>query len=351
MSIPEIQQAWRVVGRGDPSKVLRFDRDVPVPKKPVKGEVLIKVHAVALNPVGYKIMRVAPSFVIKRPYISESDLAGTVVDANGTSFKEGDRVYGWIPVPTIIKTRMGALAQYTRVPANNLVPIPENTSPVQAAGITLASMTAYQALFDVGGLQPEQSVFINGGSSAVGAFAIQLAKAAGCTVTASASGKNEEYVRSLGADKFVDYTKAPLHETLANQPPTPKYHVFLEAVGLIDTSLYTNSEAYLAPGGTFVSLGPQPKGFDIAAIVKVAWKVFLQPRFLGGTNRSWKLVQVRHKREDLEQIARYVAEGKVKPIVDSVYSFEDTLKAYDRLLTSRATGKVVIKVDPDVSTE
>lgn len=99
------------------------------------------------------------------------------------------------------KARPGTLAQYTRVPADNLIPVPPGLTTVQAAGITLAAVTAYQALFDTGGLQPEQSVFVNGGSTAVGAFAIQLAKAVGCRVAASASAKNEAYVRGLGADE------------------------------------------------------------------------------------------------------------------------------------------------------
>lgn len=98
-------------------------------------------------------------------------------------------------------TGMGTLCQYTRLPAENLVLRPPNISVVEAAGITLAGQTAYQALFDLGKLEPSQSVFINGGSTAVGAFAIQIAKAHGCKVVASASGKNEEFVRSLGADE------------------------------------------------------------------------------------------------------------------------------------------------------
>ncbi|TFY53735.1 hypothetical protein EVJ58_g9286 [Rhodofomes roseus] len=367
MSIPETQHAWRVVGKGEPSKVLRLDKDVPVPKKLDKGEVLVKVQAAALNPVAYKLMKTAPNFIAKRPYVPEHDVAGIIVDANGTGFKEGDQVFGWSPVAIPFKAGTGVLAQYARIKAEELVPLPANVTPVQASGVTLVAMTAYRALFDLGGLQPEQSVFINGGSTAVGAFAIQLAKAVGCKVTASASAKNEEYVRSLGADEFVDYTKAPLHQTLASNPPTPKFHVFLEAVGLLDTSLYAHSEAYLAPGGTFISVGPQPKGFDVVGLAILAWKVYLQPRFLGGTKRSWKyvrsismsiafmlmsnarIVQARAKRADQEQIATYLAEGKIKPLVDSVYSFEDALKAYERLMTSRATGKVVIKVDPDVA--
>ena len=98
MSIPATQRAWRVTGKGAPSKVLRLDTDVSVQKKLAKGEVLVRVQAAALNPVGYKIMKHAPGFVIKRPYIPESDLAGVVVDANGTELKGGEQVFGWIPV-------------------------------------------------------------------------------------------------------------------------------------------------------------------------------------------------------------------------------------------------------------
>lgn len=269
-------------------------------------------------------MKLIPNFILKKPYIPEHDLAGIVVDANDTEFQNGDEVFGFIPVcaspphqqvavkllihhhtAVAVKERKGALAQYASISASHIVRRPVNVTPTQAAGIPLAAMTAYQALFDVAHLKPEQHVFINGGSTAVGGFAIQIAKSIGCKVVASASGKNESYVRSLGADEvsvglhhyvtplerlrqFVDYTMGPLHATLAANPPSQKYHVFLETVGLLDTSLYTSSEAYLAPGGIFVSTGPQPKGFDIAGLSKLAWKIFLQPRWLGGTKRTWK---------------------------------------------------------------
>ncbi|TBU35309.1 NAD(P)-binding protein [Dichomitus squalens] len=173
-------------------------------------------------------------------------------------------------------------------------------------------------------LEAGQSVFINGGSTAVGSFAIQLAKAKGAHVAVSASGKNEEYVRNLGADEFFDYTKAPLHEQLIAANPNPKYHAFFEAVGTADPALFVESEKYL----------------------KFLWKVLLQPSWLGGTKRTWKLIFVVPTKKDLEAFAKLVEEGKVKPLIDSVFSFEDTLKAYERIKTDRATGKVVVKVDP-----
>ncbi|CCM03949.1 uncharacterized protein FIBRA_06102 [Fibroporia radiculosa] len=322
MSIPRTQRAWLVAAKGTPAQVLRMDDNVPVPTL-AKGEVLVQVRAAALNPVAYKIMGMVPGFILKRPYIPEHDLAGIVVDANGSKFKTGDEVFGFLSAPPAFRRPSGTLAQYARVPASALVCRPTNISWTEAAGIPLVAMTAYQALFKIAKLEAGQSVFVNGGSTAVGAFAIQLAKANGCTVAASASGKNEAFVRGLGADEFFDYTKGPLHETLA-AANLPKFHVFLEAVG------------------------PQPKGFDIGGFWKLVWKVYLQPGWLGGTRRSWRIISVANNGDDLQRVAAYVSEGKIKPIVDSTFAFEDALEAYERMTSGRATGKIVIKVDPNV---
>ncbi|OCH89445.1 NAD(P)-binding protein [Obba rivulosa] len=346
-SVPPTMRAWRVVRKGEPSKALQFDENVPVPSKLSPGDVLVKVQAAALNPVGYKLMKLLPNFIAKRPHIAEYDLAGVVVDGNGTKWKAGDAVYGMITSQQTMKTRQGALAEYTGLPASNLLARPSSVPPTQAAGLTLAGLTAYQCLFRVGGLEPGQSVFVNGGSTAVGAFAIQLAKAVGCTVAASASGKNEQFVKSLGADEFFDYTKEPLHKQLEARAPSPKYHLIVEAVGLIDLSIYTHSEAYLAPGGAFVSVGPQPNGFDVPAISKLLWDAFLKPTWLGGTKRAFKIIRVTLVEEDMQAFGKYVEEGKVKAPVDSVYEFRDVLKAYERMMTGRATGKIIVKVDPE----
>ena len=108
--------------------------------------------------------------------------------------------------------------------------------------------------------------------------------------------------------QFFDYTKAPLHEQLIAAAPNPKYHIFLEAVGILDPTLFVQSEAYLAPGGVFISVGPQGKG--IGNMAHFAWKVFLQPGFLGGTKRKWKLVAVvPDRKKNMEPFAKLVEEG------------------------------------------
>src|SRR5882762_646921 len=105
------------------------------------------------------------------------------------------------PTDLALKTRQGALCEYTVVPAGNVVSRPDNVTPIQAAGISLTCMTAYQSLFNIAKLEEGQTVFINGGSTAVGTYAIQMAKARGINVVATASGKNEEYVKKAGADQ------------------------------------------------------------------------------------------------------------------------------------------------------
>ncbi|KAH9915045.1 NAD-P-binding protein [Epithele typhae] len=352
--LPKTQKSWRPTAKGKPADVLKLREDTPIPPL-TKGTVLVKVHAVALNPVGYKVLDFLPGFLLRRIQAHEFDLAGVVVDGNGTDFKPGDEIFGSNPVPVTVSSGWGSLAQYARVQAGRAVLRPACLTPVQAAGIPIAGLTAYQALQNIGALKPGQRVFVNGGSTAVGAWAIQLAKAWGARVVgASTSAKNEQYVRGCGADVVYDYAKAPLHEQLISAAKEAKekakegeeaegvYDVFFEAVGFMDPALFVHSAAYLAPKGVFVSVGPQGPGLP-----SFLWNVMLKPGFLGGTKRKWKLVNVDPIKKDLEAFAKLCEEGKVKPLVDSVFAFEDALKAYERVMTGRATGKVVIKVDSD----
>jgi NADPH:quinone reductase-like Zn-dependent oxidoreductase len=160
---------------------------------------------------------------------------------------------------------------------------------------------------EIAKLESGQTVFVNGGSSCIGAMAIQIAKARGVRVVACASGRNEELVRNLGADEvsvlwvifkgctdsiqFFDYTKRPLHEQLRDDPPNPKFHAFIECVGIIDPSLYLYSPAYLAPGAPFITSGPLPSGLalnDILLTLKQAFEALIRPTWLGGVNRPYK---------------------------------------------------------------
>jgi len=157
---------------------------------------------------GFKLMRLTPNSFFKR--VAEYDFAGEVADANGNpGFKVGDQVFGSIPVGGSFKNGQGALAQYAYVPAKTLTHRPEEISPNEASGIAIVAMTAYAALYEFGKLEAGQRIFINGGSTSVGIYAIQIAKALGCKVYASASGKNEEFLKDLGVDEVRTHQLNP----------------------------------------------------------------------------------------------------------------------------------------------
>ena len=153
-------------------------------------------------------MRLVPNSFFKR--ISEHDFAGEVVDTNGEPrFKVGDQVFGAISLGESFRSGQGALAQYAYVSAKTVTHRPEDISPIEASGIAIVAMTAYTALYQVGKLEAGQRIFINGGTTSVGIYAIQFAKALGCKVYASASGKNEEFLKSLGVDEVRIHQTQP----------------------------------------------------------------------------------------------------------------------------------------------
>ncbi|KAJ7145304.1 hypothetical protein C8R43DRAFT_1088689 [Mycena crocata] len=295
--------------------ILPCSFQTPLTSELPAGHVLVKVQATALNPAGYKLMSVAPNFLAGRPHIVELDMAGIVVDAKGTEFSVGDKVFG-----SSSSTRKGTLqlAEYLVFPAASLALVPLNVSAIEASGLGVVVAVAYQSLVEMLKIEAGQTVFINGGSSGIGLAAIQIAKSMGCTVVATAIGKKKKLL-SLGVDEFLDYTQAPLVEQLLSKPRSPKFHAIFDAVGFCDPGLYLNCASYLAPGGAYVTAGNLPK----------------TRREITGMLRQ----------KHMEAVWDLVASA-VKPIVDSVYSFDQdgVMKAYEKVMSNRAVGKVVIKV-------
>ncbi|KAJ6603228.1 hypothetical protein DFH09DRAFT_899208 [Mycena vulgaris] len=335
--------AWFATRKGPPSKVLQL-KSLPIPTKLAKGDVLVKVQAIGLNPYVYKMMGGLPNFVAGRPLIvPERDLAGTVVSPNGTEFAAGDLVFGTTPA-----MNHGTMAEYVVLPAASLVALPPGVSPVEAAGLSVVALTVREALVAILKIQPGQTVFINGGSSAVGSSAIQIAKSMGCKVVATASARNKDFLLSLGVDEFIDYTLAPLPEKLTTRARTaPKFHGIFDAVGLSSPALYLNCTAYLAPGGTYVSAGGFPMTRkDLAGVLRQVFEGALRPAWLGGVPRKYAVVTCPLGKKDLEAVRELVVTGALKPIVNSVHSFDraGVMAAYEHLATNRAVGKVVIEV-------
>ncbi|KAF8504133.1 hypothetical protein BU17DRAFT_58327 [Hysterangium stoloniferum] len=337
--IPTTQRAWVVTKRGSPNEAVILREDFPVDSKLKKGEVLVKVHAAALNPVGWKLMKLLPNFMAGRPHVAEHDLAGVIVDANDSNFTNGDEMFGWIPVLPL-RTGRGALAQYVRIRADEISLKPTNIDFLQAAGISLAGLTAYQGI-EYMKLEAGQTIFVNGGTTAVGSCAIQMAKAKGCIVVASCSTANVEIVKNLGADEVIDYKVTSVIEHFMLNPPSPKFHDIFDTVGL-SAELFTASPAYLAPNGSFVSVGVLKGGFGNILMAFV--KTELWPSWLGGTNRKYKLLSVANKKNDLDALGNLITDGKVNPLIDSTFPFTDVQKAYQRILTGHARGKVVVHI-------
>ncbi|KAG8741585.1 hypothetical protein FRC10_002658 [Ceratobasidium sp. 414] len=342
--IPETQKGWRVVRQGAPARALAL-QNFPVPR--VKdGEVLVKVEAAALNPVGYKLMAFLPNLIARRPHVAEHDFTGVIVDAGSSDYKVGDAVFGIIPVPFQQKSGQGALAEYISAPTGIIVLRPPSLVATQAAGLALAGITAHQALFNILGIESGQHILITGGSSSVGSFAIQIAKAHGCTVTTTCSAGNVELVRSFGADEVIDYAVHTPHVYFSSNPPTPKFHGILDSIGNTP-QLFLRSPAYLAPNGKFASVGPNMEKFgEFPGALWGMIQTSLWPRWLGGVPRQHQIiVHTNDKKASLDALVELVNKGQLKPLVDSVYSFNDVLAAYDRIRSHRAKGKVVVTID------
>jgi len=207
------------VRKGEPAKALVLDNDVPIPTLK-SGEILVRVQAVSFHymfvlPLApshrkpsvdslcrvYSLMGMLPNSFLKRN--AEIEFSGEVVDAATSSgFAPGDKVSGFVVPSTHITKRRGALAQYIAVKSGEIIKRPDFLTTNEASGVLGVGLTAYQALFEIAKLrqEPGQSVFINGGSTSVGMYAIQIAKSYGLKVTASASPRNAKLVEELGAE-------------------------------------------------------------------------------------------------------------------------------------------------------
>jgi len=309
--------------------VLRFE-DV---EKPVPGDsqVLVRVRAAAVNPLDWHYMRGTPYLAriemgLRKPKVVRLgvDFAG-VVEAVGrsvTQFKPGDDVFGG---------RTGAYAEYVTVHEGRVALKPANVTFEQAAAVPVAAVTALQGLRDAGRIQPGQTVLINGASGGVGTFAVQIAKSFGAQVTGVCSTRNVDMVRSIGADRVVDYTKEDF--TTSAQ----RYDLILDNVG--NHSL-RKLRRVLNPDGKYIMIGGPP-GRWIAPLPRVI-NAFVLSRFVSQDMRFY-LSQLR--KEDLTVLRDLMERGKVTPVIDRRYTFTDVPTAIRYLEAGHARGKVVVTMD------
>src|SRR5881394_3781516 len=225
--------------------------DIPRPAlKP--DEILVRVHAVGLNPIDYMIPKgtFKPMLKFQLPATLGSDLAGVVVEVGRrvTRFKPGDAVFA-----SIFDHGTGALAEFAVVPESAAAPKPANLGFVQAASIPMVGLTSWQALKERARLKPGQKVFIPAGAGGIGTFAIQLAKHLGAKVATTTSTGNVDLVRSLGADEVINYKKQEFEDVLRD---------YDAVLGTVRGDALEKSLQILKPRSTVVSLvGPPDAAF------------------------------------------------------------------------------------------
>ena len=343
--------AWRYHKRGILPVTLKKE-DVPV--RALKAdEVLIKVHAAALNPVDWKIASIMPSFINKVPHTAAADFAGEVVSVKAGSESQkrqwlatGTRVFGIVPAEETMKTGEGALSTYLIAKPSLLSPIPSTMSYEEASGITLTGLTAATLASSV---KSGDRVLILGGTTSVGLLLIQMCKAEGASlVVATASTEKISAVIKAGAHKVIDYRKDDVEATLKAEYGSDPFDYILDCVGAFDT--YYASPGYLKQKGAYLNVGAS--SLDITRLrasvldyVKNTISTLLLPSWLGGTPRKYSVIGLDAKYMD--KLSNYVSSGKVQPKVDSIFKFDEAPKAYEHLIKGRALGKVVVSVASD----
>ncbi|HXV39924.1 MAG TPA: NAD(P)-dependent alcohol dehydrogenase [Steroidobacteraceae bacterium] len=317
---------------GSPEVLAIENVAIPVP---ADDQMLVKVHAVAINPLDWHrvrgtpyAMRLGEGFGAPKDPRLGIDFAGTVqaVGKDVTKFKPGDEIFGG---------KNGALAEYVTVrEAGSIARKPQNVSFQQAAATYVAALTSLQALRDRAAVKPGQKVLINGASGGVGTFAVQLAKWLGAEVTGVCSTRNVELVRSLGADHVIDYTQEDFTES------TERYDVIMDNVA---NRPILDIRRVLKPGGKYLVIGgggPDANPWIGAFVAPI--KAFVISWFV---DEDLAFFLSHASVDDVVTMARLMAEGKVTPFVDREYPLAEVQEAMRYLETGRARGKVIITID------
>ena len=290
--------------------------DVERPE-PQSGEVLVKVHVAAVNPADWKIRDgMGEMFGLKLPLILGGDIAGTIeeVGLEVENFQQGDAVYGM----TVSGGFSGAYAEYALAKADAIAPKPESIDFEEAAAIPIAALTAWQAMFNLANLSSGQRILIAGASGGVGSMAVQLAKAKGAFVIGTASGKNEQFVRDLGADEFVDYTRQPFEAVVKD------VDIVFDTVGGD-----TQERAFqtLKKGGFLVTSAQTPSEEKAKEFGVEAAFVFCKPNA-----------------QQIAEINRLIEEGKLKIYIETVLPLAEVKKAHQLSQSGRTRGKIVLQI-------
>ena len=312
---------------GSPAVLEVRDVGRPVVKD---DEVLVRVRAAAVNIGDWHLMRGVPYvmrmvFGLRKPRreIPGLDIAGQVeaVGSGVKQFRPGDEVFGWCK---------GAFAEYACAAEDTLLPKPANLTFEQSAAVGDSALTALAAVRDQGKVQPGQRVLVNGASGGVGTFAIQIAKSFGADVTGVCSTSNVELVRSIGADRVIDYTSEDFTQS------EPRYDVMLDLIG--NRSL-SDCRRALTPRGTYVLVGVRDMGRWLG--LSRQFKTLVLSPFV---RQRMRVFVVKHNKEDLAVLKELVEAVKVAPVIDSRYELGEVPEALRHQGQGHVHGKIVINV-------
>lgn len=287
------------------------------------SQVLLQVVASGVNPVDFHVRNgnLRDFMTYPMPLIPGWDAAGIVaaVGSEVTSVKVGDEVFAFAPI-----AGQGTYAEYSAVEAAYVTAKPKTLNFVESAAVPLAALTAWQGLYDEGGLKAGQRVIVHGASGGVGSFAVQMAKDAGAYVIGTASAKNEAYVRDLGVDEFIDYQSVAFEEVI--EP----VHVAFATVG--GDNILNRSEKIILDGGALVST------FD-----------HLDEGQILSRDISFSRMMVTQNKDQLTHIADLIDQGKIAVAIDSIYPLDHAQQAHLRSESARAVGKIVLNVNPSLN--
>jgi 2-desacetyl-2-hydroxyethyl bacteriochlorophyllide A dehydrogenase len=285
-------------------------------------QILVKVHASSVNPIDWKIRKGMLSVLTGRsfPMILGFDVAGEVVSVGSqvTRFQVGDAIYGSTSFPG------GAYAEFAAISENLATPKPTNLSYEEAATVPLAALTALQALRDLGNIQAGQTVLINGAAGGVGIFAVQIAKVLGTQVTGVCSTKNLDFVKSLGADRVIDYTQQDFTAEIT------KYDIIFDTVAKRSLS---SCRKVLTPNGVYITTLPTPE-----VLIQGFFTMFLP-------GQKAKLVIEKPNSQDLIYLKDLIEAGKIRAVIDQTFPLQELAAAHAYSESERAVGKIAIAIN------
>ena len=290
--------------------------DTPRPQ-PKEDEVLIRVKAASVNPVDVAIRRgyFAKLVAQKLPFVPGMDASGVIekIGAKIDNFKAGDPVCAFFTL-----AGEGGYAEFVAAKQNEVVRKPGSITFEQSAALPAAGSTAWKALVETANLSAGQTVLIHGGSGGVGHMAIQIAKARGAKVFATASTANQDFLKQMGADTAIDYTKQKFEDV------AKEVDVVLDSVG---EETLKRSYGVVKKGGIIVSIVDD-----------------VDPAELSARGIKGKTIRTEPDQQTLEELARLIEAGKLKPVVSSVLPLSDAAKAHAQIATRHTRGKIVLKV-------